>query len=317
MNETTNVKEYLKNVFDLEGALYQHQQLVDGYISQRQNDAPSEPVKLLPSPPTEPVPRALPSFGDTLDSPIMQSLFGLFIAFALCSLVLLLSAWLMFIPQLTIAALLITLFVGILFFTIANAQRAKIKSANQADFDKYEKAMEAHQIDVNNSKKKYSNEMQIYTQQIAVYNRETDEQLKRFDEVKAILQTSLTELYSLNIVYSKYRNFVTIATIYEYFDSGRCTELEGPNGAYNMYEGELRSNIVISSLSQIISDLGQIKNGQYALYEQITRSNENVTRLLSNIYDAQMLNAYYSGATAIAATAAAAAASARKVIYMV
>jgi hypothetical protein len=145
--------------------------------------------------------------------------------------------------------------------------------------------------------------MQEYEDKQTAYNQETCEQIKKFEEVKQTLQISLTKLYSQNIVYAKYRNFVAIATIYEYFESGRCFELEGPNGAYNMYEGELRSSIIICSLSEIISNLGQIKNGQFALYQQIQRSQENVTHLLNNIYDAQVLTAYYANAAAVAASA--------------
>ena len=106
-------------------------------------------------------------------------------------------------------------------------------------------------------------------------------------------------LYSQNIVYSKYRNLIAIATIYEYFESGRCCELEGSNGAYNLYENELRANIIIGSLSQIISDIQQIKNGQYALYQELSRSN----KLLESIADNTQLTAYYANVAAVAASA--------------
>ena len=127
--------------------------------------------------------------------------------------------------------------------------------------------------------------------------------MEKFNQTKVLLQTTLNNLYAKNIVYSKYRNLVAIATIYEYFESGRCTELEGPNGAYNLYESELRSNIIICSLSKIISDLGQIKNGQYALYEQINRSNQTVCELLNNINNTQKMTTYYAEAAAVAASA--------------
>ena len=299
------LKGYLKSVFDLEGALYQHQQLVDGYIARRRNNLPSKPVKNLPPPPSRPTPKL--STAPINEAPPPKSLGLLLLTFVT-------FVWgvcLLFFAMDADSGGGVMLVIGLIFLAIAiycyslleKKQQTQLDSENQADYKKYEQEMESHRIAVANVEKEHSNKMQIYTQKCSEYNRETNAQLQKFDEVKATLQTSLTKLYSQNIIYAKYRNLVAIATIYEYFDSGRCTELEGPNGAYNMYEGELRSNIIICSLSQIISDLGQIKNGQYALYEQIHRSNENVTHLLNNIYNAQMLTAYYAEAAAIAASA--------------
>ena len=309
------LKEYLKSVFDLEGAVYQHQQLVDGYITQRNKNLPSEPVKNLPTPPAKPVPRVTTT---SQNNTLSAKFIGLALVFALTGFF---SLFLIFYPLsimgewwadeesctsmiiFGIILLPIAIFCFYLIMQEKKKQKERIDVENQADYAKYEQAMQSHRIAVANAEKAHSNKMQLYVQRRTDYNRETNEQLQKFDEVKTTLQTSLTKLYSQNIVYAKYRNLVAISTIYEYFDSGRCTELEGPNGAYNMYEGELRSNIIICSLSQIISDLGQIKNGQYALYEQIRRSNENVTHLLNNIYNAQMLTAYYAEAAAIAASA--------------
>ena len=309
------LKEYLKNVFDLEGALYQHQQLVDGYTTRRRENVPSEPVKRLPTPPSKPIPRLATSTPNNTPSLKMMGLafvfaiagfFSLFLIFYPLSIM---GEWWADEESCTsmiifgVILLPIAIYCFYLMMQEKKKQKEQLESENQEDYKKYERAMETHRVAVANAEKEHANKMQLYVQRKEAYNRETNEQLQKFNEVKTTLQVSLTKLYAQNIVYAKYRNLVAISTIYEYFDSGRCTELEGPNGAYNMYEGELRSNIIICSLSQIISDLGQIKNGQYALYEQIRRSNENVTHLLNNIYNAQMLTAYYAEAAAIAASA--------------
>ena len=295
--------------------MYQHQQLVEGYTTRRRNNTPTEPTKHLPSPPSKPIPRLTTAPQNNTTSPKML---GLAAVFAIAGFF---SLFLIFYPLSIMGewwadeeACTSMIIFGVILLPVAiycfylmmqekKKQKEQLDAENQADYVKYERAMESYRIAVANAEKEHSNKMQVYIQRRNEYNRETNAQLQKFDEVKATLQTSLTKLYSQNIVYAKYRNLVAISTIYEYFDSGRCTELEGPNGAYNMYEGELRSNIIICSLSQIISDLGQIKNGQYALYEQIRRSNENVTHLLNNIYNAQMLTAYYAEAAAIAASA--------------
>ena len=79
--------------------------------------------------------------------------------------------------------------------------------------------------------------------------------------------------------------------------------MEGPNGAYNLYEGELRSDIIISSLSSIISNLEAIRNNQYTLYQSIENANATTHQLLQNLNNSQMLTAYYANQAAIAASA--------------
>ena len=89
----------------------------------------------------------------------------------------------------------------------------------------------------------------------------------------------LQELYAVNVVYPKYRELVPIVTMWEYFDSGRCTELAGPNGAYNLFEYESRQDIIISELSDVLSMLAEIRDGQYALYQAIQESNAIAERI--------------------------------------
>lgn len=84
----------------------------------------------------------------------------------------------------------------------------------------------------------------------------------------------LNRLYGLGMVYKKYCNFVAVATMIEYFESGRCTQLTGPDGAYNLYEKELFDRIIIGKLDQILDNLEIIRDSQYTLYEAITEATE-------------------------------------------
>lgn len=79
----------------------------------------------------------------------------------------------------------------------------------------------------------------------------------------------IMQLYSENIIYPKYRNLVAISSIYEYLDSGRCEQLEGADGAYNIYEMEIRLDRIITKLDVIIVNLEQIRNNQFYLYSAI------------------------------------------------
>lgn len=96
----------------------------------------------------------------------------------------------------------------------------------------------------------------------------------------------LDMVYSKNILFPKYRNMIAVLTIQEYFMSGRCNCLTGHEGAYNIYESELRQNIIINSLEAIQYSLEQIKQNQYMLYQAIQDAQDridNLTYEFSNI----------------------------------
>lgn len=63
--------------------------------------------------------------------------------------------------------------------------------------------------------------------------------------------------------------------------SERVETLEGVNGAYNLYESELRQNLIITNLNQISLQLNSIKDNQYLIYEAITESNTTTREILN------------------------------------
>ena len=86
-------------------------------------------------------------------------------------------------------------------------------------------------------------------------------------------------MYDLDIIFEKYRNMIAMTSIYEYFASGRCDRLEGPDGAYNLFESELRQNLIINRMDVIISRLDQKKDNQYILYKQMTETNNQLMEI--------------------------------------
>lgn len=107
----------------------------------------------------------------------------------------------------------------------------------------------------------------------------------------------LTQLYAQDIIHPKYRNFLAIAQIYEYFDTGRCIELVGPNGAYNLYEQELRQNTIIDRLDVIVSQLQMLNRTMAYVASAISESNSilrNISSTLRSIDTNTALTAYNS-----------------------
>ena len=111
----------------------------------------------------------------------------------------------------------------------------------------------------------------------------------------------LKKYYDLGFIYPKYRGMVPVCQIYEYLESGRCFSLLGPGGAYNLYESEVRSNLIISKLDDVISRLDDLSAGQQMLANVIRESNRKIDRLsqsLDRIEENTAMSVYYSGITA-------------------
>lgn len=90
-------------------------------------------------------------------------------------------------------------------------------------------------------------------------------------------------LYAFNIIFSKYRNIVAISTFYEYLMTGRCSSLEGADGAYNLYESECRADMIISQLSVVIESLEQVKQNQYLIYSALQSIRMDLDELSSTM----------------------------------
>lgn len=114
-------------------------------------------------------------------------------------------------------------------------------------------------------------------------------------------QQTLQQFYSVGIIYPKYRNFVAVSTFYEYLASGRCTTLEGHEGAYNIYEQEIRMNTIISKLDDVLAHLDRIEGNQYMLASAIREGNRRADQIyetLRNVESNTALSAYYNSITA-------------------
>lgn len=177
------------------------------------------------------------------------------------------------------AALLIIMFIGI-YYSILTSKENKINRK------KYHKEVNEDNLRVEKEKAC-----------IPVFKRHIAE----LDKKIAMLDNSLNKLYSYDILYKKYRgNLAALNTMCEYFVSGRAVTLSttnGNDGAYNLYENELRQNVIIDKLDVVINSLEQIKANQYALYEAIQEADRTMYQIsdmaekISSIADNSALSA--------------------------
>lgn len=113
------------------------------------------------------------------------------------------------------------------------------------------------------------------------------------------------DFYSLNIIYPKYRDLVSVGMFDEYLQSGRCYTLKGHEGAYNLYEEEKFKEIILTKLDDIISRLDTIIANQEELANEIIRSRNEANRIattiensLQNIENNEITRRYYEEITA-------------------
>lgn len=103
---------------------------------------------------------------------------------------------------------------------------------------------------------------------------------KAIKETKQVLQN----YYNKQVIYNKYQHdFVAICSFYEYLSSGRCSQLEGHEGAYNIFEMESRQDLILRKLDDIISRLDSIEQNQYMLYTAIQNGNRETNMMLNEL----------------------------------
>lgn len=108
-------------------------------------------------------------------------------------------------------------------------------------------------------------------------------EISQAEDMLKKLCVARNSIYHSGVVFDKYCNFVALTSFYEYLSTGRCSKLEGHEGAYNLYETEIRANMVIEQLSQVIESLEQIKKNQYMIYSAINNVNSQLETLNSSM----------------------------------
>lgn len=132
----------------------------------------------------------------------------------------------------------------------------------------------------------YNNKLQKDSIRVTQENQLKDlltEGIKNIESRIAESKKALEKIYGANIIFPKYRNLVAVCSLYEYLCSGRCDTLEGANGAYNLFENEVKMNMIILQLDRIAQSLEQIKANQYMLYSAIQESNQRANQIASRL----------------------------------
>ncbi|WP_418737456.1 hypothetical protein [Dysosmobacter sp.] len=296
---------YVKQVMDLETSVYTNQRLEDGWINSLEEcgaKLPNKPKK--PKKETVPIPPFKPTTPTLDKKPMLTTVIECGFGILLIIIGILLFAD----GGFSIVGGFGSLLLGIPL-KITGAKHPgvvkKIADKYAADMEEYNKEMDAYnkrsaeaEAEWQRQEQIYQSDKEKYDQELGEYGNACYQSMQYIHEAGWMLKDALENLYDVNIIYPKYRNLVAVTTIYEYLASGRCDTLEGADGAYNLYEMELRQNIIIGQLSSVLDSLEQIKNNQFTLYNEIEESNRKSAELLSDIADNTKFSAYANEETA-------------------
>lgn len=273
----SNVKslhEYLRNVLDIESNLYVLQRL-SKELHHKLNSLDVLKAPEKPSAPEAPSPED--SKGDLLGVVvvIILGIIDLIITYMMCKYV--------------IRTSIAKLFMGVLGVVMSLAFMGGGMAGGLEESGKNKKSAQMYEA----KKRKYISDMIKYQNAVTATQKEN---AKRQAE-RAVLQANidaaekqfttslltLDKLYSANIIHPKYRELTAVSSLYEYIDTGRCSQLEGPNGAYNMFESEVRLDHILLKMDDVIRQLDSIRQSQYQLYVAVAEGNRRTASLLESV----------------------------------
>lgn len=276
--------EYVKAAKDLEVAIYTQREFINTRDDELFELYPEEPAYVAPKAPSKPYPHSIRESSHYEENEKSWFIGGLVTLGAM-----LYSMFALADDGGILFSLAIFLPVAIALFVIGGIQGGKAEKARAAEdaeyqerLDDYNKALKEYECAVERSLIEHEAAMDRYHEDVSEHNAMVARDLEPHEDALAALQEDLDFLYDSDIIFPKYRSLIAITAIYEYLSSGRCSSLEGADGAYNLYEMELRQNIIIGQLSVIVDDLESIKDNQYILYQELKQANNALRKLSCN-----------------------------------
>ena len=138
--------------------------------------------------------------------------------------------------------------------------RAKVNESNAIALKKYDVVTQ-----------KVKEEKSAYQTRLAYFKKNTD-----------VAESAFQKFVSSGFLYRSYQSIVPICQFIQYLESGRCSELEGPNGCYNLFESELRQNIIINKLDNIEQTLYRMEANQHVMMNTLA-SIDKTSKELCNV----------------------------------
>lgn len=312
-----NLKEYLKNVAELESSIYNQKEILENSEAVFKKNKPTKQTvkKKTVKYPEKPGPSQMEAFitGEerkkmrflsilSVGGPLLATVILFIIAFVddsfMCGILAFVCLVLTFVLPLCIMP-------GVVFKISKNSRERAMEEYEK----QYKEADEKNKIFENEYREKQKTVSCEFDARMTIYDKNSHETMAGLKSNLKETERLLKAYYDKGVIFEKYRNLVAMTTMYEYFASGRCAELEGPNGAYNLYEQETRQNIIITNLQDINQHLSDIKNNQFVLYQamneglqslaKVQNDISDMARCVKNIETSSAVSAYFAEVTAM------------------
>lgn len=183
-----------------------------------------------------------------------------------------------------LAILLLGILASIVVFLVGDSRIEKAKKEEQKRvLGANEKARdEAHSI---NAKRKAEAEekMAIQRQRASQIREELKKLVSRRDE----LATRRNELYGARYLHPVYQGLAPVAAILYFFETGRCTQLNGPDGAVDELEEMAYRNKIVDGVSSMDQNLGQMRGELSFLTDMVTECMEKIEELEKRAFGEQ------------------------------
>lgn len=290
--EREDLIQYLKDAIQQETDVIAQEKIITEYEEYSEIKKPALPVEAK-------IEKKLPKLLDEYDMGMGGFLlfFGVGAFFAISGIALLFEGG-VFIAFLLIGLGICPIWLGISMHKDGIANR-------KTNVEAIRRSEEEYSSRVKQRDEQYKIEMEAYRENSSQWEASDHAMRSLFADSLEKSKAILSQLYEEDRIYPKYRNLPALTSICEYLITGRCDELTGPHGAYNMYEDEVRKDTVISQMNTIIANLEAIRSNQYMLYEQIRDIQENTSRINQELREIKgytivqteltALTAYYAG----------------------
>ena len=128
----------------------------------------------------------------------------------------------------------------------------RLSTSYEKDIAILNKKTAIYKQDLENAKKRYNQEMTPITEKVSALKLAIHADILK-----------LHQLYEANIIHPKYRGLIPVSMFYDYVDTGRCSTLTGHEGAYNIYESELRDQIISDKLDRLNNNIQGMQKSMY------------------------------------------------------
>ena len=238
------VLKYMKSAIDLETDIATQEAIIDLYQENHNHRKPTKVLLPEPTPPEAPLmlDNQASFKGNTMNGK------GVGIGIIIVGIVMaLLSMGLDVGSEGKGIMLIICLVVAALGFIPIVYSSKKTKKINNALESKYQAKYTRYKAELERVKEDNARITENYNRKIREWQSNDDINKEALYVPLNKTKDLLSELYSQDIIYPKYRNLPALTSMYEYFITGRCDEFAGPHGAYNLYEDEVRKDVSASS----------------------------------------------------------------------